>query len=123
MIPTADALHRWVKDSGFSLRSGTVTATRREDGPYVTGLHVGGTIPRAPRRLRRQIERFLRFAKDFDLPSAAAMTFKHGPRRTDPIAALRYVYGMADWIRPIDPALSADWIARVLKLSPKGVRP
>ena len=95
------------------VREGSLLRTMKKAGPYVTGLHVGGRHPAAPRRIRRRVERFLRFAEKFDLASTAQETFKSGPRATDPRKALLYIRGIAMWMKPIDGPLAAKWIERI----------
>lgn len=117
-LPCIEDVAQWVAQAKFVLKGGSYRLTRQVDGPYVTGLHVGGAVPRVPRKLRRRIERFLYFAENHGTTSAAALTFKHNPRRADRDAAVRYVRGMANWIRPIDQALADEWLTRVSQLNP-----
>jgi hypothetical protein len=112
-VPSLPDLRAWIESTGFRVREGSLLRTMKKAGPYVTGLHVGGKIPAAPRRIRRSVERFLRFAEKFDLASTAQETFKSGPRATDPRKALRYVRGIAMWMKPIDEALAGKWIERI----------
>lgn len=118
VLPTPSELDGWVREAKFTLKSGSYRLTRQDDGPYVTGLHVGGEVPRAPRKIRRLIERFLYFAEKHGLTNASAMTFKHAPRRFDGEAAVRYVRGMAHWLEPIDAELAREWLQRVSQLRP-----
>jgi hypothetical protein len=108
-----------VKDAGFRLRPGTYRVTHAKGGPFVTGLHVGGRRPKAPRRLRRRIERFLYFAETFTVTSAAEKTFRHGRRAANPRAAIEYVRGLTHWLRPIDEKLAESWSRRLTMLSVK----
>ena len=118
LLPSLEDVTRWVAAANFAVKPGSYRLTRRADGPYVTGLHVGGDVPRAPRKLRRRIERFLYFAEEHGIADAAARTFKHSPRRTDRDAAVRYVKGMANWLKPIDRTLSDEWLRRISQLRP-----
>lgn len=115
-VPTADELEGWISSAKFALRKGSFSLKKRAAGPFVTGLNVSTGDPKAPRELRRRIERFLRFAEIFDIESAARKTFKRGLKASQGDAALGYVHGVATWLRPIDPELSKNWSERVHKL-------
>ncbi len=118
-LPSEGALSLAVNTFGFKLRNGSYRVVRSNGGPFVTGLQVGSPDPKAPRHLRRQVERFLRFAEAFTVTSAAARTFKRGKRATDPAAALQYVRGLTYWLRPIDASLSIKWGQRLDALHTK----
>jgi RNA-directed DNA polymerase len=117
-IPSIQRLTAWIESAGFMLRPGSAIRKARSAGPFVTGLNVGGDWPRVPRKLRRRIERYLRFAADprFDEESAAARTFKRG-RLTDPSTARAYIRGMANWVRSIDEELARRWDLKLDALS------
>jgi RNA-directed DNA polymerase len=116
VVPTAAEVRTWVEQAAFRLRPGSCRVTSKEGGPYVTGLHVGGEYPQIPRRLRRQIDRFLHFAKEYDVESAALRTFRASRFASDPRAALLYVQGLAHWLEPINGDLSGEWRAQVSEL-------
>jgi hypothetical protein len=116
-LPSLGFLNELIEDAGFRLRQGTYNIRERKGGPYVTGLHVGGTAPRIPRRLRRRIDRFLHFALITNVEHAAAISFRG--RLEDPDAALSYVAGLIDWVRPIERPLSDRWAADLQEIGEK----
>lgn len=114
--PSVEEMRDWIRIGGFSMREGSYTLRTKQAGPYVTGLQVGGPAPRAPRLLRRRIERFLHFAEAFDVTTAAARTFKTGRRATNGKAAMRYVQGVVHWLMAIDTTLAVKWSLRLARL-------
>lgn len=59
VVPAAVDVGSWIADAGFVMKSRSYVVRHRSQGPYVTGLFVGGDQPQVPRKLRRQIERAL----------------------------------------------------------------
>jgi RNA-directed DNA polymerase len=121
-MPSVEQLTAWIQLADFRARPDSVILKSRAAGPYVTGLSVAGDRPRIPRRLRRKIERYLRFSARFDEETAARRTFKGG-RLTDPSEVHRWIRGMANWVRPIDKELADGWDNSLDELNEAGSQP
>lgn len=59
LVPAANDVERWIAQAGFVMKPRSYVVRHRSQGPYVTGLFVGGEHPQVPRKLRRYIERAL----------------------------------------------------------------
>lgn len=59
VVPAAVDVECWIAAAGFVMKPHSYVVRHRSQGPYVTGLFVGGEQPQVPRKLRRQIERAL----------------------------------------------------------------
>ncbi len=122
-LPSAQQLEEWVGQAGFKSRPGSVRVKRKEAGPYVTGLYVGGRNPTASRRIRRRMERFLRLAEKHDVGGAMARTLRLPHLAENPAEALEYALGVAHWMQPIDEALSLRWQERIFALMTRDALP
>jgi hypothetical protein len=58
-VPTKEDVARWIGSAGFTLKPSSYRVRHNSQGPYVTGLFVGGVTPRVPRKRRRMVERAL----------------------------------------------------------------
>lgn len=59
--PGESEIAEWLKVAGFELKPKSYKLKHRSQGPYITGLFVGGATPKIPRKRRRMIERTLHY--------------------------------------------------------------
>ncbi len=78
-VPSAKDVEHWLGQAGFQLKTTSYKIRRHSQGPYVTGLFVGGKSPTVPRRRRRMVERTLYYMAKGDA-NRALLQMREGAR-------------------------------------------
>jgi hypothetical protein len=113
-VPSEEDVARWMGSAGFTLKPKSYRVRCKSQGPYVTGLFVGGDKPRVPRKRRRMIERTLFYMgkSDYNRALLEMRESSAWKRRSDGsrCAALK---GMIAGIAAIEPELADVYRCRL----------
>lgn len=111
-VPDEATVADWVGACRLKLRPRSYRVVRRGGGQYVTGLHVEGRHPRAPRRVRRSLDRLLFFAQAHGYADAASRTPPWAGRGLPGDKVREQVHGLIAWIASFDEDAARDLTER-----------
>jgi RNA-directed DNA polymerase len=116
-VPSAGDVEQWLAEAGFQLKAKSYKIRRHSQGPYVTGLFVGGESPRVPRRRRRMVERTLYYMGKGDT-NRALLQMREGSkwRSRSYRSRLEGLEAMINGIGAVQPELAAAYMAQLARL-------
>lgn len=117
--PTYDELEYCFRQCDFTLKPSSYRLIRSGSGQYVTGLNVDLEQPRAPRRVRRNIERALHVSVKYSIEEYlySVDKFYPSPARVDGFKAS--LLGLISSYGAVDKSLRKAWLNRFLSIQSK----
>lgn len=115
-LPSETELSSILQDFNFTLKKGSYKRQQRNAGQRVTGLNVTDSTPSIPRRIRRKINRHMRFCLRYGITAHLTRLYRINPS-SDEIKSFRdRLYGrIVSWGR-VEPDQQTVWLDQFKEL-------
>jgi hypothetical protein len=108
--PSYEQLAELFNQNGFTLKPNSYKLVESGRGQYVTGLNVDGMFPKAPRKVRRIIERALHISSNYSVEDFLYSQYKVYPTTRQVTSFRRHLLGLVSSYGAVDQVLYNQWL-------------